>query len=101
VKRSAYKKIGVNQTDYIAVSFHRKDVENVKTKERMVFPEPQGMSGGPIFDQKGMLAGIVTNYEPKLNVLYGIRIEAILEDFLQLRKARLKDGKYRQKDFAT
>lgn len=101
VKRSVYKKIGVNQTDYIAVSFHRKDVENVKTKERMVFPEPQGMSGGPIFDQKGMLAGIVTNYEPKLNVLYGIRIEAILEDFLQLRKARLKERKYRQKDFAT
>lgn len=85
VENDVYKKIGINPKDYIAISFHRMNVENVKTRERFVFPEPQGMSGGPIFDQRGTLAGIVTNYEPKLDVLYGIRIETILEDFLQLR----------------
>ena len=83
ISEDDYKLLKIDPYERIAIRFHKQRVVNAKTQEPFVFPEPQGMSGGPIFDKNGNLAGIVTNYEQKHNVLYGTRIETIIRDLVE------------------
>ena len=81
-----YKQLKLDFANFIAIDFHRGDTVNVKTGDRMDFPEPYGMSGGPIFDNNDDFCGIVTNYDRKNNVLYGVRFLTIFSDLiLQLK----------------
>lgn len=84
ISKNKYEQFKINPRHCIAVNFKIEDVENCETKERMTFPDPQGMSGGPIFDANGLLSGIVTNYERKYDVMYGTIFLTIFRDLLQI-----------------
>ena len=84
ISKEEYARFKINPRYCIAVNFKREDVENVKTKEKMTFPDPQGMSGGPIFDTNGLLSGIVTNYERKFDIMYGTKFLTIVSDLLKI-----------------
>ena len=84
ISKDKYEQFKINPRHCIAVNFKCKETVNVKTEESMFFPDPQGMSGGPIFDANGLLSGIVTNYERKFGVMYGTNFLTIFSDLLKI-----------------
>lgn len=72
-----YPSLEKNNDEYIAVHFDKDDCEYASTLQPCSFPDPHGMSGGGIFDNNGVLCGIVTEWNPQRKALIGVRTSVI------------------------
>ena len=93
---AVYKRLGLDEDKNILVKFDRKTGTG-NLGNGVIFPEPLGMSGGPIFqifrnpenstDFKFSIAGILTSREPKDGLLQGTDISRV---FQMIHKLRLR-----------
>lgn len=80
ISKEQYRAIECNPKDTIAVHFDKDDCSLLGDSLQRSFPDPEGMSGGAIFDSFGLLAGIITDLKAQQKALVGIQTVAILDD---------------------
>ena len=88
VNAELYDALAINSKEFIMVNFEPEKVIDCDTGEKITFPDPHGMSGGPIFDNDFNLIGLVLYHEPKLKVLYGIRLSAVMDEIGTMLKSQ-------------
>jgi hypothetical protein len=93
-KREALAKIKIDESNQIALQFWKKNVYG-KGMKKVTFPDPNGMSGGAVFQfnesrpQVQSLVGIMTDWiAQSAKVIVATRIETIINSFRILEMAK-------------